>query len=133
MYKRYSILFFCKQKTAYEMRISDCSSDVCSSDLAAVAGGGGDADRDLDVALAGAGIHAARFTQGGDHLRGIGEAVGELLRRLLAGTAAVRPLRVFARIAAVVARGVIIAVHLHRVLRGGFSGPARVRQIVVYG
>src|SRR3546814_5200076 len=24
---------FCKQKTAYEMRISDCSSDVCSSDL----------------------------------------------------------------------------------------------------
>src|SRR3546814_1484302 len=28
-------LFFCKQKTAYEMRISDCSSDVCSSDLLA--------------------------------------------------------------------------------------------------
>src|SRR3546814_952125 len=28
------ILFFCfKQKTAYEMRISDWSSDVCSSDL----------------------------------------------------------------------------------------------------
>src|SRR3546814_17890780 len=27
--------FFFKQKTAYEMRISDCSSDVCSSDLAA--------------------------------------------------------------------------------------------------
>src|SRR3546814_1282723 len=27
--------FFCKQKTAYEMRISDGSSDVCSSDLAA--------------------------------------------------------------------------------------------------
>src|SRR3546814_3528884 len=25
--------FFCKQKTAYEMRISDWSSDVCSSDL----------------------------------------------------------------------------------------------------
>src|SRR3546814_6251473 len=24
--------FFFKQKTAYEMRISDCSSDVCSSD-----------------------------------------------------------------------------------------------------
>src|SRR3546814_6905788 len=31
--------FFCKQKTAYEMRISDWSSDVCSSDLA-VAGFG---------------------------------------------------------------------------------------------
>src|SRR3546814_15405444 len=28
--------FFCKQKTAYEMRISDGSSDVCSSDLDAV-------------------------------------------------------------------------------------------------
>src|SRR3546814_955622 len=26
-------MFFCKQKTAYEMRISDWSSDVCSSDL----------------------------------------------------------------------------------------------------
>src|SRR3546814_11517076 len=29
-----SMLFFFKQKTAYEMRISDWSSDVCSSDLA---------------------------------------------------------------------------------------------------
>src|SRR3546814_3351529 len=28
-----SLLFFCKQTTAYEMRISDWSSDVCSSDL----------------------------------------------------------------------------------------------------
>src|SRR3546814_3182743 len=27
-------VFFFKQKTAYEMRISDWSSDVCSSDLA---------------------------------------------------------------------------------------------------
>src|SRR3546814_1002453 len=29
--------FFFKQKTAYEMRISDWSSDVCSSDLLALA------------------------------------------------------------------------------------------------
>src|SRR3546814_14249991 len=29
-----SVFFFFKQKTAYEMRISDWSSDVCSSDLA---------------------------------------------------------------------------------------------------
>src|SRR3546814_15143596 len=29
-----SVVFFFKQKTAYEMRISDWSSDVCSSDLA---------------------------------------------------------------------------------------------------
>src|SRR3546814_10591625 len=38
------VFFFFKQKTAYEMRISDWSSDVCSSDLhrqadAGVAGG----------------------------------------------------------------------------------------------
>src|SRR3546814_2834165 len=31
-----SFFFFFKQKTAYEMRISDWSSDVCSSDLRAV-------------------------------------------------------------------------------------------------
>src|SRR3546814_5192269 len=30
---RVRMLFFFKQKTAYEMRISDWSSDVCSSDL----------------------------------------------------------------------------------------------------
>src|SRR3546814_17355587 len=29
----YSVFFFFKQKTAYDMRISDWSSDVCSSDL----------------------------------------------------------------------------------------------------
>src|SRR3546814_2391315 len=27
------VVFLCKQKTAYELRISDWSSDVCSSDL----------------------------------------------------------------------------------------------------
>src|SRR3546814_18747447 len=32
------LLFFVKQKTAYEMRISDWSSDVCSSDLIGRAG-----------------------------------------------------------------------------------------------
>src|SRR3546814_2322985 len=35
--KFFSVFFF-KQKTAYEMRISDLSSDVCSSDLLAVDG-----------------------------------------------------------------------------------------------
>src|SRR3546814_9686381 len=34
MYFVYFVFFF-KQKTAYEMRISDWSSDVCSSDLSA--------------------------------------------------------------------------------------------------
>src|SRR3546814_2907282 len=33
------VFFFFKQKTAYEMRISDWSSDVCSSDLAKTAFG----------------------------------------------------------------------------------------------
>src|SRR3546814_4924250 len=32
------LFFFFKQKTAYEMRISDWSSDVCSSDLTATCG-----------------------------------------------------------------------------------------------
>src|SRR3546814_3623559 len=33
LWLRSSAFFFFKQKTAYEMRISDWSSDVCSSDL----------------------------------------------------------------------------------------------------
>src|SRR3546814_12455043 len=33
VYIDYVLFFFFKQKTAYEMRISDWSSDVCSSDL----------------------------------------------------------------------------------------------------
>src|SRR3546814_3169316 len=33
------VVFFFKQKTAYEMRISDWSSDVCSSDLIGVDAG----------------------------------------------------------------------------------------------
>src|SRR3546814_4117715 len=32
------LFFFFKQKTAYEMRISDWSSDVCSSDLSSARG-----------------------------------------------------------------------------------------------
>src|SRR3546814_7331146 len=41
VYVFYYIVFFFKQKTAYEMRISDWSSDVCSSDLAGEAAGQG--------------------------------------------------------------------------------------------
>src|SRR3546814_6228888 len=36
------VFFFFKQKTAYEMRISDWSSDVCSSDLAVDSQSGSD-------------------------------------------------------------------------------------------
>src|SRR3546814_3927336 len=39
------LLFFFKQKTAYEMRISDWSSDVCSSDLLFIPFGGVRRDR----------------------------------------------------------------------------------------
>src|SRR3546814_4950127 len=40
-----SVYFFFKQKTAYEMRISDWSSDVCSSDLAEPGRADGRGDR----------------------------------------------------------------------------------------
>src|SRR3546814_9014987 len=33
IFELFVLFFFFKQKTAYEMRISDWSSDVCSSDL----------------------------------------------------------------------------------------------------
>src|SRR3546814_7191044 len=33
LFRLYLMIFLFKQKTAYEMRISDWSSDVCSSDL----------------------------------------------------------------------------------------------------
>src|SRR3546814_7104921 len=45
--------FFFKQKTEYEMRISDWSSDVCSSDLISILGSGGISQR---AATAGANI-----------------------------------------------------------------------------
>src|SRR3546814_286402 len=61
-------VFFCKQKTAYEMRMSDWSSDVCSSDLAA----------------RGAGARARRRSQqrGGDRHRSAPDHRG---RRLVVG------------------------------------------------
>src|SRR3546814_2365587 len=46
-----SFFFFFKQKTAYEMRISDWSSDVCSSDLVEVDRSG------FDLQLMGAFYH----------------------------------------------------------------------------
>src|SRR3546814_10216418 len=46
-----SFFFVFKQKTAYEMRISDWSSDVCSSDLQAIQAGDFDAARSAAAAL----------------------------------------------------------------------------------
>src|SRR3546814_4601224 len=63
------ILFFLfKQKTAYDMRISDWSSDVCSSDLIGfdtiVDNGGGPVDGRIDeaplIARAGPAVHGTR-------------------------------------------------------------------------
>src|SRR3546814_13871420 len=85
-------LFFFKQKTAYEMRISDWSSDVCSSDLVLVdhldAGiaavlrtaepGGAPADQHLaPVALIGAGedLHQRRLAG-----RAVADQAGHLAR-----------------------------------------------------
>src|SRR3546814_12336461 len=39
-YSLFFFVFFFKQKTAYELRISDWSSDVCSSDLLQIQGSG---------------------------------------------------------------------------------------------
>src|SRR3546814_7829689 len=49
--------FFFKQKTAYEMRISDWSSDVCSSDLIAL----------HDLSAATSGNYRRGFSAGGWH------------------------------------------------------------------
>src|SRR3546814_9461059 len=67
-----ALFFFFKQKTAYEMRISDWSSDVCSSDLY---------DFDLFVIGAGSGgVRAARFAAG------FGAKVAVAESRYLGGT-----------------------------------------------
>src|SRR3546814_15220158 len=42
------LFFFFKQKTAYEMHISDWSSDVCSSDLGQIGSVAGDSQCRLD-------------------------------------------------------------------------------------
>src|SRR3546814_5030268 len=59
------MFFFFKQKTAYEMRISDWSSDVCSSDLDMLA-----VDPDLRHAGAAAGLLA--------HFLALGSVIGDI-------------------------------------------------------
>src|SRR3546814_2898163 len=82
--------FFFKQKTAYELRISDWSSDVCSSDLVCAAKAGADrktissalrrrmAERVMSPLLVAAAAAwpavAARFRDGRDRDRWIGRA-----------------------------------------------------------
>src|SRR3546814_10229670 len=60
-----TVIVFFKQKTAYEMRISDWSSDVCSSDLGSAGAAGFAAERKhaldqpVDISAAGAEIDDA--------------------------------------------------------------------------
>src|SRR3546814_9646651 len=84
------LFFFFKQKTAYEMRISDWSSDVCSSDLGDAAGlavqqgarhvvPGHQAGEEGEMRLAGReaqvlGAGAAQRLHGGDAAAEIGRA-----------------------------------------------------------
>src|SRR3546814_4307415 len=73
-------VFFCKQKTAYEVRISDWSSDVCSSDLRP-----GDDDA---LALAAGELVLEALGEGRrqpDHLQQLGHPVGAVLAREAAG------------------------------------------------
>src|SRR3546814_9924324 len=95
------MFFFCKQKTAYEMRISDWSSDVCSSDLGGAgrrrAAHGGTVDVGFEVDDPGGGDGGAdalldrvdvrrdlgqRLVGGQGHLRGDEELVGAQVERL---------------------------------------------------
>src|SRR3546814_20022810 len=56
------ILFFFKQKTAYDMRISDWSSDVCSSNVQPTLPRNGFADlSDCDIHASASGVASGRF------------------------------------------------------------------------
>src|SRR3546814_5248217 len=88
------LFFFFKQKTAYEMRISDWSSDVCSSDLVAeaaaraglhgkgiVAGHGCGIERNVAIAkfderIALLGKDEADVRLGGEHTLGEDREIG---------------------------------------------------------
>src|SRR3546814_3307162 len=58
--------FFFKQKTAYEMRISDWSSDVCSSDLGKLFQFDVEPPRRRGAAIGERGAHVGKF---GEHAR----------------------------------------------------------------
>src|SRR3546814_2839792 len=74
------LFFFFKQKTAYELRISDWSSDVCSSDLGAVELAGAvtvaGSDDAVGVQIAGAGALSLTSAQDFTVTSSAGEATG---------------------------------------------------------
>src|SRR3546814_6393843 len=86
----YLVFFFFKQKTAYEMRISDWTSDVCSSDLgididrldrqpAGTADQGGAAGRRAEVDRTGAQELERLVGAEREHPTDLGAVGGELL------------------------------------------------------
>src|SRR3546814_14920807 len=75
------IFFFFKQKTAYEMRISDWSSDVCSSDLIGAFMTGRKIFSDADAALDGILFDGMTIMSGGVGLSGNPEHLIEGLPR----------------------------------------------------
>src|SRR3546814_5655117 len=80
------LLFFFKQKTAYELRISDWSSDVCSSDLFGLLAVGDQVEGIADVLL-----HRARGAQPVEAAHGEGGVARSEERRV--GKECVSPCR----------------------------------------
>src|SRR3546814_3981503 len=70
LYIYFLFFFFFKQKTAYEMRISDWSSDVCSSDLSIGCAPGARHIGSLAFYLVPACQQAAHKTFTVEHMRG---------------------------------------------------------------
>src|SRR3546814_6285425 len=102
------LFFFFKQKSAYEMRISDGSSDVCSSDLAVLA-----------LQAAGAGAHLADREGGGvvDEERQLGQlAAGfeDLVEFLVLDVASAHGVRAHAGALGDDAAGKLLGRHLER-------------------
>src|SRR3546814_4386320 len=97
-------VFFFKQKTAYEMRISDWSSDVCSSDLARCGKqrdnaenhqrprdqGGRHRDHEVDEVVEGEGLQKIRHQERRQHENQAGRPVGELLESIEAELEGIR-------------------------------------------
>src|SRR3546814_2413111 len=78
-------IFFLKQKTAYEMRISDWSSDVCSSDLVhhfALLGGYGAEAIHPDLALESLGRMADPDKAAKNFIKAIGKGLNKVMSKM---------------------------------------------------
>src|SRR3546814_5594142 len=80
------VCFFFKQRTAYEMRISDCSSDVCSADILKVREGSVVAITVINGDGAMHDVAVPEFNAQSDQLVGVGSATTIVFRANKAGT-----------------------------------------------